>query len=96
MTPIWEGTTNVLSLDTLRAMAKSEGAALFAFQTNVTRRLAQAVGSNNSELASSAQKVTKELEDLVTILPKLDPTDAMARARLISFAIAEISIGKIA
>ena len=40
MLPIWEGTTNVLSLDTLRALAK-EGA-LEALHADVERRLAAA------------------------------------------------------
>ena len=37
--PIWEGTTNVLSLDVLRAMVKSRGAVLEAFHTEVCSRL---------------------------------------------------------
>ena len=35
--PIWEGTTNVLSLDTLRAIAKEEGEGLRVLKAKVTR-----------------------------------------------------------
>ena len=35
--PIWEGTTNVLSLDTLRAIAKEEGEGLRALKAKVSR-----------------------------------------------------------
>jgi len=33
--PIWEGTTNVLSLDVLRAVDKSNGGVLVAFSKEV-------------------------------------------------------------
>ena len=36
---IWEGTTNVLSLDVLRALVKSQGTVLQAFINEVNARL---------------------------------------------------------
>lgn len=35
MTAIWEGTTNILSLDVLRAISKSKGQVLTAFQSRI-------------------------------------------------------------
>lgn len=76
----------------LRAVAKSGGSAISAFHSNVSRRLS--VLSGKKELSPAIERVNAELTDLVRILPKLDPSEAMARARIISFSIAEIAIGK--
>lgn len=43
MTGIWEGTTNILSLDVLRAIAKTKGEVLIAWAENLTKRLGNSV-----------------------------------------------------
>ncbi|MCU0654560.1 MAG: acyl-CoA dehydrogenase family protein [Polyangiaceae bacterium] len=48
--PIWEGTTNVLSLDALRALGKG-GEGLIAFREEALRRTRAAAGTEAEELA---------------------------------------------
>lgn len=61
--PIWEGTTNVLSLDVLRALAKTRGSALKAYHEDVNRRVA--VATNHPELKEVAAKVQMASNDIV-------------------------------
>ena len=42
--PIWEGTTNVMSLDVLRAVSKSQGAALGAWVERIEAKAELALG----------------------------------------------------
>lgn len=51
VTPIWEGTTNVLSLDVLRAIDKSQGRVLDAFQSRVQTVVDEAVAFGPAPLA---------------------------------------------
>ena len=62
--PIWEGTTNILSLDVLRALAKSNGRALLSFQQDVEDRLyaistkyPKALEQSFENVRSSASKI---------------------------------------
>ncbi|XP_041377829.1 acyl-CoA dehydrogenase family member 11-like [Gigantopelta aegis] len=52
---IWEGTTNILSLDVLRAIAKSKGKALQSFHEDIETKLASA--ADNGDLKTAAEKV---------------------------------------
>ena len=61
--PIWEGTTNILSLDVLRALAKSQGSALKAFHTDVIQRVA--IAKEHPQLKSSAEKVQTAANEIV-------------------------------
>jgi len=58
--PIWEGTTNILSLDVLRAIEKSKGSVLVSFGKEISRRLATV--KTNTDLTSSADKLLSDLE----------------------------------
>ncbi|XP_042334935.1 acyl-CoA dehydrogenase family member 11-like isoform X2 [Sceloporus undulatus] len=60
--PIWEGTTNVLSLDVLRSLAKSRGKALDAFFAAAQAKMEPALGV--TELEPSAQMVHEALRKL--------------------------------
>jgi hypothetical protein len=73
VTPIWEGTTNVLSLDTLRAIAKSQGAVIKSFYKNVTQRLAKVQDDTKlaNTLSPAVARVEHDLSLLVKVLPKL-------------------------
>jgi hypothetical protein len=51
---IWEGTTNILSLDVLRAIAKTKGQVLTSFSKDINARM---LGLKNEVLAPSAAKV---------------------------------------
>ncbi|XP_060085995.1 acyl-CoA dehydrogenase family member 11-like [Ylistrum balloti] len=55
--PIWEGTTNVLSLDVLRALMKTNGGVLKVWHDNIIYRIESA--GQHQELSHAAEKVTK-------------------------------------
>uniref|UniRef100_A0ABM5F2A9 Acyl-CoA dehydrogenase family member 11-like isoform X2 n=1 Tax=Pogona vitticeps TaxID=103695 RepID=A0ABM5F2A9_9SAUR len=59
---IWEGTTNILSLDVLRSIAKSGGKVLDAFFSTAQAKLEVALGA--PELEPSVQTVQKALHKL--------------------------------
>jgi hypothetical protein len=61
--PIWEGTTNILSLDVLRAIGKSKGETLLAFERNLKNRLKQAE-TIRPELISAVGKIASQIEKL--------------------------------
>ncbi|XP_072735747.1 acyl-CoA dehydrogenase family member 11-like isoform X3 [Ciconia boyciana] len=59
---IWEGTTNILSLDVLRSLTKSQGQVMAVFFSTVQKKL---------ELASSTAKLepaVKQMRDAISIL----------------------------
>ncbi|KAK7483393.1 hypothetical protein BaRGS_00025333 [Batillaria attramentaria] len=87
---IWEGTTNVLSLDVLRAMAKSRGGVLKAFAENVGTRLQSAAG--REELVGSTNKVAKGVEDVLAFAAK-NTSILETAARDFAFSIARVAIG---
>ncbi|KAK7474338.1 hypothetical protein BaRGS_00034386 [Batillaria attramentaria] len=87
---IWEGTTNVLSLDVLRAMAKSRGGVLKAFAENVGTRLQSAAG--REELVGSTNKVAKGAEDVLAFAAK-NTSILETAARDFAFSIARVAIG---
>jgi len=65
--PIWEGTTNILSLDLLRAIGKSKGQVLLALDRVMTRKLGEAVKAQPA-LSSAAQSVKTNLGNLIQTL----------------------------
>ncbi|XP_014797618.1 PREDICTED: acyl-CoA dehydrogenase family member 11-like [Calidris pugnax] len=61
---IWEGTTNILSLDVLRSLTKSQGQAMAVFFSTVQKKL---------ELASSSAKLepaVKQMQDAISSLAR--------------------------
>lgn len=60
VTPIWEGTTNVLSLDVLRAVNKSKGEVLRAFSSRITSAVASS-SSSSSECCERLEKTGAHL-----------------------------------
>ncbi|HKR08914.1 MAG TPA: acyl-CoA dehydrogenase family protein [Gemmatimonadaceae bacterium] len=84
--PIWEGTTNVLSLDTLRAIHRV--GALEEWTEDVSRRLG-AIKSTN--LRPSAERVVKAVERIARYAKQAlsaDDSFQQAGARSFSYAIA--------
>nr|CAB3262787.1 uncharacterized protein LOC100183254 [Phallusia mammillata] len=61
---IWEGTTNVLSLDALRAIAKSKGQVLNSFFAAINRRLGDVSDKSKGQLRSPIAKVHIAAGDL--------------------------------
>ncbi|XP_068691635.1 acyl-CoA dehydrogenase family member 11-like [Montipora foliosa] len=62
--PIWEGTTNVLSLDVLKSGFKSEGQVLNAFHLYVSEKLSTA-SSSHSTLSTLRQQVQSSMDALL-------------------------------
>lgn len=87
---IWEGTTNVLSLDVLRALVKSNGGVIQALHSDVNKRLDTASGQ--SQLAEASQKVRRGAEDILGFTGRNSQQLEVA-ARDFSFSIARVSMG---
>lgn len=85
---IWEGTTNVLSLDMLRAMDKENG--LIAFKEFAVKTLS---GINIPELSEQKEIVNKKTDTLIQFIQTLKSKEALtAASRDIAFFIAESTI----
>ncbi|XP_077995922.1 acyl-CoA dehydrogenase family member 11-like [Glandiceps talaboti] len=74
--PIWEGTTNILSLDVLRSITKSNGKVLEVFFKDIKQKVVSASKSENQDVHRSClatnisvKKLTKFLESVVTHQP---------------------------
>lgn len=91
MTPIWEGTTNILSIDVLRASAKTKGEAFVAFQGFVLEAAKEA--NKHPDLQASAQNVTRDLTALGQFVQE-NPHLLESAARDLAFSLARIFIGK--
>lgn len=85
--PIWEGTTNVLSLDTLRAVQREN--ALVPFLKDVEKRLH---GVRGESLKVEAERVREAAEELQKRAEKLvlDPELQQTGAREFAFSLARI------
>ena len=86
--PIWEGTTNVLSLDMLRALDKDK--ALMPFLTDVRSRLAII---KQGELQDSVQRVKQALVKVEAYVPEALAAGSeflQAGARGLAFSLARI------
>jgi putative acyl-CoA dehydrogenase len=85
---IWEGTTNVLSLDMLRAIEKENG--LTAFVTFANELLS---GINTPELSEQKEQVDQKIKNLLSFAKGLKSQEAMiASSRDFAFYLAEVSI----
>ncbi|KAL8606019.1 hypothetical protein ACOMHN_024524 [Nucella lapillus] len=87
---IWEGTTNILSLDALRAIAKSQGAALHAFSSVVKGQLRAASGI--PDLEEACDKVGKGAESVLTFAANHSSHLEVA-ARDFAYSLARVAIG---
>jgi len=90
--PIWEGTTNVLSLDVLRAIQKSNGGVLVSFNKEVTRRLAQIKLIPAEELHESVNRVYQALERTMQFAQQHSDKLEVA-AREFAFSLSRIYMG---
>jgi len=90
VTPIWEGTTNILSLDVLRAIGKTKGEVLKVWERNTSERL-KAASSSRPELGEVTGKVSAQLKKLRQVI-QLQMMDDRS-ARLLAFSLAEVTIG---
>lgn len=82
---IWEGTTNVLSLDTLRALSRVKEPPLSSFKTVMLSMLNQCQPPTRDFL-------TSEIDRLSQFLSSSTPADLELFSREISFALAHLTI----
>ncbi|XP_061458673.1 acyl-CoA dehydrogenase family member 11-like [Rhineura floridana] len=88
---IWEGTTNILSLDVLRALVKSQGKVLDAFFSTAQAKSKVALGF--SELEPSVQRVENALHKLRQFTQKISSKEAVGMqlaARDFAYTLARI------
>jgi len=85
---IWEGTTNVLSLDMLRAMEKENG--VIAFKEFADEMLSSI---DITELSEQKEIISKKVNTVLSFIKKIQSTDSLiAASRDIAFYIAETTI----
>ncbi|NWJ06670.1 ACD11 dehydrogenase, partial [Crypturellus undulatus] len=88
--PIWEGTTNILSLDVLRSLSKSQGQVLAVFISTVQRKLDSASGI---EKLGAAVKLVREAVRLVQSASSRGAATMEIAARDFSYSLARIYAG---
>ena len=86
---IWEGTTNILSLDVLRAIAKTGGEVLKAFRSNVKSRLELAL--NHTILRDEALRGQILVDNLLDVIQK-NPNILEVGARDLAFTLSRLFI----
>ena len=89
---IWEGTTNVLSLDVLRCIEKSKGDVIKSFSMVIKNTCENGLKSNNDEIKAHSQLIIKSSQDLVKFMLK-NQNLLMNCARDFSFSLCRVFIG---
>ncbi|KAM9743649.1 acyl-CoA dehydrogenase family member 11 isoform 1-T3 [Menidia menidia] len=91
---IWEGTTNVLSLDVLRCVARSSGMVLHAYFAHVKSLLAAASGTSSlSPAVNAVGGALSELEEFVQTAAAKPVTYLELAARDLAYSLARIYAG---
>lgn len=88
--PIWEGTTNILSLDVLRCIMKSKGAVLLAFANDVDKKCD---GDTPAQLNEEKTKVKDAARNLLRFIGGNQDILEVA-ARDLAYSLARIYMGK--
>ena len=88
--PIWEGTTNILSLDVLRAIAKSNNQSMDVFMHEIEKRMGDVEKENLKEQANMLSRKCSELERSCS---SLDMSGFEVAARDFAFSLAHLYIG---
>jgi putative acyl-CoA dehydrogenase len=91
--PIWEGTTNVLALDVLRAMEK--GGAFEPYAEDVSARLRKVRGEALGECAKRVRRALEMLQDGRKRMDASEPEFAEAMARPFAFGLARTYIASL-
>ncbi|CAC5424988.1 unnamed protein product [Mytilus coruscus] len=88
---IWEGTTNILSLDVLRCISKSNGQALISLKNDVDNKLSTAP----SDLSKEAEKLQMALKSVLQFVTKnQENLDVLTfAARDLSYSLSRIYMG---
>ncbi|XP_062360119.1 acyl-CoA dehydrogenase family member 11-like isoform X2 [Cinclus cinclus] len=91
---IWEGTTNILSLDVLRSLVKSQGQVMAAFLSTVQKKLELASGTE--ELSPAVQRTREAIGRLQQFTAGVGSEKALTMelaARDFSYSLARIYTG---
>ncbi|XP_041456864.1 acyl-CoA dehydrogenase family member 11-like isoform X1 [Lytechinus variegatus] len=73
---IWEGTTNILSLDVLRSIVKSQGQTMETFLRQVQTRSAPFITASNQDIQSTAKLIGQSCNNLKNFLMEAANQDA--------------------
>ncbi|XP_058672792.1 acyl-CoA dehydrogenase family member 11-like [Ammospiza nelsoni] len=91
---IWEGTTNILSLDVLRSLAKSQGQVMAVFLSTVKKKLELASGIKElSPATQRAQEAIGSLQQFMTTMGIGRALSMELAARDFSYSLARIYTG---
>jgi hypothetical protein len=90
--PIWEGTTNVLSLDVWRALA-AEPDGLGALGAELNARLDRVTSGDLSDAAARVRTAARGLTDAALRLAACSNDDRESVARRFAFGIAQVTAG---
>ncbi|XP_060894061.1 acyl-CoA dehydrogenase family member 11-like [Labrus mixtus] len=91
---IWEGTTNVLSLDVLRCVARSSGMVLHAYFSHTKSLLSGASGvSSLAPAITAVDAALSELKDFVQVAATREPGYLELAARDLAYSLARIYTG---
>lgn len=85
---IWEGTTNVLSLDVLRVLMKTNGEALHCFASVINFKIGVALTGDN-ELSDTAKMIQSKLKETGSIIAQ-HPQTLEAGARSFAYSLARV------
>jgi len=66
--PIWEGTSNIMALDALRALAKSKGEALTVFKARIESIIELTAQCNDESIIVASQHVKRALLSLLNFV----------------------------
>ena len=91
--PIWEGTTNVLSLDVLRSMQKSQNVSIEVFFADIQRRLEQIKSAELQDTIQSTLRKQKELVETSSAIVASGVEHMALAARDFSLSLAQLYAG---
>ncbi|XP_062572220.1 acyl-CoA dehydrogenase family member 11-like [Saccostrea cucullata] len=87
---IWEGTTNILSLDVLRAITKSRGEVLVAFHDDVISKVTKV--SRVQDLKDQGHRVKEATLQVMNFVQK-NPDKLNMAARDLAYSLSRIYMG---
>lgn len=88
---IWEGTTNILSLDVLRAITKTQGEVLVALHHSVMSKIQKA--SQSQELKDQSHRVKEATLNVINFV-QTNPDKAQVAARDLAYSLTRIYMGR--
>lgn len=91
--PIWEGTTNVLSLDVFRAMKSGGGGVVRSFLTECNRRLQAVALCDNQEVVACTELLSAAVQQVSRFVTGTDVTTTLWGQQVPELAARHLAIG---